>query len=81
MGAGKEPSAGEAVEMAAAALGNPEIVAEVNRTSFLMTERAIGLKKPEIMGLSWPLAENPFGCHFEDVVRSLGVKELKTVLD
>ncbi|MGE5609701.1 MAG: portal protein [Bacillota bacterium] len=81
MGAGKEPNAGEAVEMAVAALGSPEIVAEVNRTSFLINERAIGLKKPEIMGLSWPLAENPFGCHFEDVVRSLGVKELKSVLE
>lgn len=71
---------GEATEMADAALSNPEIIAEVNRARFLLTERAIDQRKPEVMGLQWPLADNPFGHHFEDVVQSLGIKELK-VLD
>ena len=74
-----EPSRKESLEMASAALANPETFDQATRMRFVLEERAIAKRKPELMGLDWPRLEQPFGHRFDDVVRSLGVKELHVV--
>lgn len=68
----------ESAEMAALAQTNPFVMEKIDQVQFLLEERALG-KRINSESIKLPTAKRPFGNHFDDVVRSLGITRLRKV--
>lgn len=74
------PKPKESREMAAGAFLSGDVQDEIFKTQFFLNERAIGLRKPELLRggaieqYQWLRPHDPFGPHFDAVVQSLGMR-------
>jgi hypothetical protein len=78
--AGGSKEAARQQEMADVALGSPEVQKQIDYMDFLIGERMIQMRHPKAVEALWrhqQSATKPFGQHFDAVVRSLGITELR----
>jgi hypothetical protein len=75
---GPAASAGDRKESEAWAImaqTSPEVLEQTDHLKWLLEERALSLHLPSALK-RLPSMQQPFGTHFEDIVRGLGIKEL-----